>query len=577
MKRSFTLLAAFIIAINAYGQWIGEDAGIPIVTEATSMYNNEAVVGADGTTYFLYYHPNTDGAVDEYDTDNTVYEYRLQAIDKDGNRKFGDLGILISNYPNRSYCLFNNYLYVDKDGNIVIALTDARDCVDGESFIGAYAYKVSPEGEMLWDENGVTLDWNRDVIAAMKVIGLADGSYVFAWMRSNATNSQLIDIDMQRLSSDGEPQWESSDMTLTSETVTYQYPYIVDAGMNQCILVYAKGSAQDLYARKIDFDGSSVWGEDTRIYRGGWGGIPLWTILDVQPSGDGGVIVGWNDDRYYTDVESAFISYVTPDGKLGFAGASDEGDVKLSYDEWRHFNCKVMADPAGDGFIAFWRETDGGQSWQRMVVQKVSKQGELLYSDEGIALFDFEQTAYGYNSIQPGKDGKAALFFMKQNEGWGDVDVFIMKFYTETGEFIERTKLTNNINQRSALTSHVCMNEGFWITTWQEDYKDENDETQERHIIQRINFSDNVTSISEITDTSIRKIFHSDGQIMINASKSANAQIEIFDLVGRKVCSISNIGLNTGLNTIAWTDKSGIYIAKLTTKEEVFTNKILVK
>lgn len=95
------------------------------------------------------------------------------------------------------------------------------------------------------------------------------------------------------------------------------YPYLINSGDNQFILVYAKGSNQDLYARKIDFDGTSVWPEDTRIYRGGFGSIPLWTILNVQPSGDGGVILSWNDDRYYTNTESAYLSYVKPNGELG--------------------------------------------------------------------------------------------------------------------------------------------------------------------------------------------------------------------------------------------------------------------
>ena len=582
MKRIFTLLLALVAITNAYGQWTEQP--IPVITEGTSMYNNETIVGPDGTTYFLYYHPNIKNAVDEYDTDNVVYEYRLQALDKNGEKKFGDLGILISDYPNRSYCVVNNYLYIDKDGNVVVAVSDARDCEDGETFMGLYAYKVSPEGKMLWDEEGITLDWNTELIAATKIIGLPDGSYVLAWMRSNALGSMTMAINLQRLSADGKAQW-GDEVNLTSETVTYQYPYLVDAGMNQFILVYAKGGAQDLYARKIDFDGTSVWGEDTRIYRGGWGSIPLWTILDVQPSGDGGVIIGWNDDRAYTNVESAYMAYVTGDGKIGFAAASDEGDVKLSYDEWKHFNCKVMADPAGDGFIAFWRETDGGQNWQRMMIQKLSKQGELLYGDEGIMLFDFEQNAFGYNSIQPGKDGEAALFYMRQNSGWGDVDVAYMTFETKTGEFTGRTKLSVDAQQRSALTSHICMEEGFWVASWKEEYKDGNNETKDRQMLQRIDFAvdgnddenENDTTSVEKNTISLNNVFYSNGQLMIDMSNDETAQIEIFDLVGRKVTDINNVELVIGQNAIDWTGEAGLYIAKLSMKNEVLTRKILVK
>ena len=574
MKNLVVTLFLFFGMLSAYGQWI-ENQGIPIVTEGTSIYDNKTVVGKDGTTYFLGYCPNLKEAEDEYDTDNVVYEYRLQAIDKNGVRKFGDLGLLISDYPNRSYCVVNDYLYLDKEGNIIVVVFDAR-AHEYEDLMGAYAYKISPEGEMLWGKDGILLGNGRDLVAAMKMVELTDGSIVFAWMRSHG---QLLAIDLQRITAKGEPQWEPTEVGLNDETVTYQYPYLVDAGMNQFILVYAKGGAQDLYARKMDFDGTSVWSEDTRIYRGGWGSIPLWTILDVKPSGDGGVILGWNDDRSMTNIETAYMSYVTKDGEIGFSGASDNGDVKLNYSEFRNFNCKVMADPAGDGFLAFWRETSEGQSWQRMVMQKVSKEGELLYGDEGVMIADFEETNFGYNSIQPGNEGEAALFYMRQNAGYGDVDVLYITFKTETGEFLmeEPHRLIAGTKERSSMTSHVCQEEGFWILKWKEDYKDENNNTQEKHLLYRLDYRVNDTTSVENMITISDNFYHSNEQFMVKVANAGKAQIEIFDLMGRKIDDINNVELNAGLNTIAWTNKSGAYIAKMTVNNEVLTCKILIK
>ncbi len=574
MKNLIVTLFLFFGMLSAYGQWI-ENQGIPIVTEGTSIYDNKTVVGKDGTTYFLGYCPNLKEAEDEYDTDNVVYEYRLQAIDKNGVRKFGDLGLLISDYPNRSYCVVNDYLYLDKEGNIIVVVFDAR-AHEYEDLMGAYAYKISPEGEKLWGEDGVLLGNGRDLVAAMRMVELTDGSIVFAWMRSHG---QLLAIDLQRITAKGEPQWEPTEVGLNDETVTYQYPYLVDAGMNQFILVYAKGGAQDLYARKMDFDGTSVWSEDTRIYRGGWGSIPLWTILDVKPSGDGGVILGWNDDRSMTNIETAYMSYVTKDGEIGFSGASDNGDVKLNYSEFRNFNCKVMADPAGDGFLAFWRETSEGQSWQRMVMQKVSKEGELLYGDEGVMIADFEETNFGYNSIQPGNEGEAALFYMRQNAGYGDVDVLYITFKTETGEFLmeEPHRLIAGTKERSSMTSHVCQEEGFWILKWKEDYKDENNNTQEKHLLYRLDYRVNDTTGVEDIITISDNFYHSNEQFMVKVANAGKAQIEVFDLMGRKIDNIDNVELNAGLNTIAWTNKRGAYIAKMTVNNEVLTCKILIK
>lgn len=246
-----------------------------------------------------------------------------------------------------------------------------------------------------------------------------------------------------------------------------------------------------------------------------------------------------------------------------------------------------MADPAGDGFLAFWRETDGGQSWQRMMIQKLSKQGELLYGDEGIMLFDFEQNAFGYNSIQPGKDGEVAFFYMRQNSGWGDVDIIYATLDTKAGELTGRTKLNETTFERSSLTSHICAEEGFWVLKWKESYKDENNETQDRHMVQRIDFAENenedenedendTTSI-EKTTVSLNNVFYSNGQLMINMANDETAQIEIFDLVGRKVTNINNVELIAGQNAIDWTGEAGLYIAKLSMKNEVLTRKILVK
>ena len=64
---------------------------------------------------------------------------------------------------------------------------------------------------------------------------------------------------------------------------------------------------------------------------------------------------------------------------------------------------------------------------------------------------------------------------------------------------------------------------------------------------------------------------------MINMANDETAQIEIFDLVGRKVTNINNVELIAGQNAIDWTGDSGLYLAKLSMKNEVLTRKILVK
>lgn len=577
MKKLFTLSLALSAMLSASADWNGPEENNLLLPEGTSVYNNEFVTGEDGTTYFMCYRPNLQEAKDEYDIDNVVYEYRLQAIDKDGNKKFGELGMLVSDYANLSWCMVNNYLYVDKDGNVIFTLTDCRNS-EYSGMLSIYAYKISPEGEMLWGEEGVALGNGAayEVLCAMKTTQLDDGSYVFAWMRSNG---DLLGVEMQRLSADGEPLWDMEEVSLVDDTISYSYPYLVNAGMNQVIVVFAKGGGQDIYARKLDFDGTPVWAEDARIYRGGWGSIPIWTLLDVKPSGDGGVIVGWNDDRDYTNVESAYISYVTPDGKLGFANASDEGDVKLSYGGWKMFNCKVIADPNSDSFLAMSREVGStGQSYQRLMLQRISKEGELLYGDEGKLIMDYELASYGYMSLQLGNEGEAAAFYMDYNE-YDDVNGYVLLFDIETGDFEEPILISTPKCGRSNLKSQVCPNEKFWIVGWEETYMTAEGTSDERHKIQRIDFDGTITSgIESVTVADNQGFSYADGKFIVDMTADGNAKIEIFDIAGKKVAEICNGVLSQGVNSFSWVDaQSGIYVARLSADNKIATKKVLIK
>ena len=93
----------------------------------------------------------------------------------------------------------------------------------------------------------------------------------------------------------------------------------------------------------------------------------------------------------------------------------------------------------------------------------------------------------------------------------------------------------------------------------------------------RIDYRVNDTTSVENIIASSNDFYHSNEQFMVKVANACKAHIEIFDLMGRKIDDINNVELNAGLNTIAWTNKRGTYIAKLSTDSEVLTCKILIK
>lgn len=412
MKKFLLSAIALVTAGAAYAGWSNDPANpVSIFPTGTISYATEVKAGPDGDVWAMIYHPNLSQAGDEYDTANVVYEYRLQHFDKDGNPTFPDEGMLLCDYKNWSYTVVNDYMHIDSEGNCILVVNDCRNSAErAKSYT---AYKVAPDGTLLWGEDGVAVSdplKPADLAAIMKIIELEDHSYVFAWMEYPNENDGASYVCMQRISNSGKAQWDLKTSTI-NDAVT-GYPFLVNSGDNTFILVYTRTASNVVYARKLDFECESVWGKDVRIYRGGWGTTPLHTNLHVTSSGDGGALISWCDDRQALNIESPYLSYVTADGQLGFSGVSDEADCKLAYCDYRCLN--VYATPAADGscFYAIWRVlASSSQSHQAIAIQKVSKTGELLWGDEAKELSPVKECSLGYLSILPAGESGACGFW----------------------------------------------------------------------------------------------------------------------------------------------------------------------
>ena len=81
------------------------------------------------------------------------YHVYIQLLNQEGNAQFSDGGLLISDNNNSSWiAVFHLNLAVDSENNAIITLVDQRT---GPWEV--YAYKISPDGTMLWGTDGLAL------------------------------------------------------------------------------------------------------------------------------------------------------------------------------------------------------------------------------------------------------------------------------------------------------------------------------------------------------------------------------------------------------------------------------------
>ena len=577
MKKTLLLVAAAVMACtSAFGQWGNTTSDFVYVFPEQSLYESRVMMTPTGNTWLFFSYPE-DGCS----------KYGLQLVDTLGNLVLGEAPLVVSDYPTRSYNVVNEFLTVDSEGNAIVVAHDCRYSTPEVQQLSYTAYKISQSGEFLWGEEGIALYGENvtDFSACMTTVEIADKSIVFAWQQADP-ETNTVAIRLQRISAEGEVLWNPDEVCLKAAKTDFTYPYLVDGGNNQVLLVYAKGSAKDLYVRKIDFDGASVWSEDTQIYRSGWGNVPLQSVLDVQPSGDNGVIVSWYDDRYYTNVESAFMTYVKPNGEIGFAAGPD--GQKLSYAGWRSFRPKCKYDPTSDAFYAIWEESSSNQSWNRIVAQKLNKDGELLWGETGLELRPLAQMRYGYQSVQKGRPGEMAFFYM-ENEGATYADnVRALATVVNVNDTTVRRECDiaeGVVSPKQNMRSTYMYNDSYWVIAWSH-----GNQAKARVVLQRLNndltvgvpnADGAVEALRAENDTFMALATLVEGEAMFatNFGAATQATLAIYDINGALVATPFDGVLAAGKQYIEWNANvpAGIYLATLTTAHGVETVKVLVK
>ena len=558
MKRLLITLAVVLGFMPAFAQWSSDASqNNRITVSGQENYGYEAKTNKDGITYICFMTPSKD---------KNSYVYRMQILDKNGNKILPDSGKIISKERNISYTMVNKYLMTDNDGNAIVSVCDCRNSPSDSENLTYTIYKVSPTGEILWDGKGVNLDkgGSHAFEAVMCMAALDDGSYEFAY---ECDNGDLCQIMVNRLSKDGEFLWEKP-IQLVDKEKTYEYPRLISTGDNQTVLVYTEGTNENLMARKINADGSSAWSSDTKIYRGGFPPVPLQVNLKAIAGADGGVLVSWYDDREYTGSYSNYISYIKSDGSYGFSTGID-GTKLSNVNDYSCMSPSVVFDSNTGNIYAVWKEMDqNSQNYEGIYMQKLSHDGELLWGKDGKAVIPVQDAMdYGFESIQKADNDNIAVFYMASS-GYGHVQSYFQKFDKDGNSLSDSIPFSTADSEKSNLATYSLQDNNHWLVSWEEI----NDDSNVAGIfMQRLNVDGTLGIPTGIKSQKEDDKFNVsiDGHNVVfyyKTSKGEPGEMSIYSIGGQKVASISCEGANGDGRTIKWNasnSMNGTYIAVL--------------
>lgn len=523
MKKFLLSLGISVVSVlPSAAQW-QQDASVNnlVSPPGQSNYGWEIQTTAEGLSYMYIHIP-----------DNNYPSKRIQVIDKDGYLLLGDDAKELCAEYNLTYTKIGQCLMIDNEGNAIVAACDFRT---GEETYTIY--KVNSKGEELWHttlNGGVSLGY---IIAGMSMVTTADGGYVFAYLAYDEFNgADRCSVSVEKLNSDGTSAWDEPLLLRDPDGKTdYSYPYLVDAGSSQTMLVYAKGATPDLMARLIDFDGTSVWDEDVAVWQGGFttSNNPVHTMMDVMPGPDGGALVSWMNIDPSTGGYENRLSYITNDGLYGFSTGDLGTNVSNDTDNSRQYPRTYCVEEDGQTYIyCLWRQFNQEyQNWQGLYMQKMTTDGELLWEANGKAIVDMQDDSqYLYYSIQGAGEGQFAVFYMKKDgmSSVGTVGSYMVIYDKDGNEVLPPTNFTTSETMKTGLTTSQLIDGRYFLASF-EDY-----DTEEVYM-QRVFLDGSTTdgidqaiSGDQGKKLAYREIFAPDGQKRLALSRGINIVKEVY-------------------------------------------------
>ena len=164
-KEIFLLILLAVGSITISAQWSNDNASNTIICDLSGSQ----AIPKIGT------HDNGDSYVGWFSGENGNYNVRLQRFDVNGNEQWEHNGILISNHESMSW-LTDWDLKVDYENHAILAFQDIRT---GNNNV--FVYRISPDGEFVWGENGLQLS-NSEAFDVSPKIAVTDvNNIIVVW------------------------------------------------------------------------------------------------------------------------------------------------------------------------------------------------------------------------------------------------------------------------------------------------------------------------------------------------------------------------------------------------------------
>ena len=433
------------MSISAFAQWSND----PSENTAISFASGEQAIpkvatSENGTTYISW-----------FSNESGNYNVMLQKLDVFGNFQWDSAGLLVSDHPAMTW-LTEWDMTIDQEDFAILTFQDIRN-VNNDVF----AYRISPDGEFVWGEDGIEISTGPAFDVTPKVTVTNAGNAVFAWQAEDV-------VIIQKISPGGSKLWGDNGITLSGSN-TYSWPQLLPVGDDDIILKYFDDSGlpnaptRHVYTQRYDSDGNPVWTAPTIISNAA--GISAWTnTFPFINDGNDGFYIAWHDDRDMNNQSSIYVHHIGSDGSAIFA---DDGVEATNVTYMNHFDANLALPPDSEDIFIFWLETNLAQSSWGIYGQKLSSTGQRLWTDNGKSFIDVSAT--NVIPIAARNSDEDMIVLYEEHSNVMNAGIKAMRIETD-GNFVWENEKIEMCSVQSEKV-HTVANSFFnnqWIASWED-------------------------------------------------------------------------------------------------------------
>ena len=299
------------------------------------------------------------------------YHVYLQKLNEDGIIQFSDGGMLISDNNNSSWiAVYHLNLAVDSENNAIITLVDQR-----YGSWEVYAYKINPNGEMIWGIDGLSLSNSGVSNISPRLVVLPDNSIVVSWSKNY--NS----VVMQRISPNGELLWNEG-IAINNLLASLMSPQPIINSNGELLLQWISQTGQawaadsKLYLQKYNLDGSFIWNEPTVTVGPVVFPMGNWSQQLVK-DGINGSFAAWTEMS--GNAQDAVVQHIDEDGQLSWIGGLELSQNSSNF----QVNPKIAVSENSQELMAVWNESNASQSQRGVYAQRIDQDGNKIWGING--------------------------------------------------------------------------------------------------------------------------------------------------------------------------------------------------